>query len=483
MKKVYLLLCLIATLCSCSDSDDLGLDNKKIIGEETYVFERLNFANEQALAEAIESSDISGSSTLTRSAGSRKFISMLDIMPSSTKSIGEEILSYYEVLGYDTLVPNPNFAKLLTPIGELEVGRDVIRITPMGTYKYPVGYEDAFERFIEENPEYIGEQIGDDVYKINENIVLYRTFEENMEDYEIISQGDYEELPDDFFSDDDGLTRSIQTRAVSEPNFNSFQTFSADRKTIVGKLIQNIIGSTKSSTINFSKSRRVKGSFYFYNYGVYGEIGVKGWTDKKNWIGWSKTNCDELWVGWNQVVLKSNIPDYYKQSMKDLQSMVYYPPQYIDVNGKKVNVATLAMPEFKATLKDKVIAQGSKAIHNYLKNELKRPASEWEKAQAFIVATRTELYFIHAPQDLKYKKICELNYVFAQNWMQFMIGWSNKGGFFINQVNQNNANQIGPWLNTITKAFSEKKTTLVGGEVYVCARFGDNWRGMKIVKK
>lgn len=117
--------------------------------------------------------------------------------------------------------------------------------------------------------------------------------------------------------------------------------------------------------MNFSKKRRVRGSFYFYNYGVYAEIGVQGWTDKKNWIGWSKTASDELRVGWDKVVLKKSVPDYYKQSLKDLNSIVYYPPQYMDVNGQRVNVATLAMPDYKNTLKDKVTAQGVKALYDF----------------------------------------------------------------------------------------------------------------------
>ncbi len=67
--------------------------------------------------------------------------------------------------------------------------------------------------------------------------------------------------------------------------------------------------------------------------------------------------------------------------------------------------------------------------------------------------------------------------------MQFTIGWSNTGGFFLGSINQNNYTQLGSWFNTIKDAMNQEKVTLVGGEVYVCARFGNDWRGMKIIKK
>lgn len=294
------------------------------------------------------------------------------------------------------------------------------------------------------------------------------------------SEGDYVELPDNFFEEDEILPYS---KTVPNPDIASFQTFSADRKTWVGKIIQNIIGSTKKSTIKFNRKRRVRGSFYFYNYGVYAEIGVQGHTDKKNWIGWSKTKADELRVGWSQVILKKDVPDYYQQSLKSLQNIIYYPPKYMDINNQRVNVATLAMPDFEPTLKDKILSNGVKAIHSYLKDKLHRPATEWEKALAFIIATRTELYYVSSPQDvIKYNEK-SYTHVFSKQWMEFQIGWSNSNGFFINGINQNNANQISSWMKTISKAFNEKKTTLIAGEVHICARFGNEWRGMKIVKK
>ncbi len=479
MKKLLVFLFSVAFLISCSDVDDFSMEKENNNEESTS--ERLNFADENALELAIESGLNSNANTFVKSAGARRFVSLMSKMPNLRSADGsdEQGTTYYEALGYDSLVPNENLAALLNPVGELEVGKEVIRITPNGTYKFPVGYEEEFNKFIKSNPDEQGVPIEENVNKIGEHIILYKTFNQNLADYDIVSEGDYELLPDV----EDYVTMG-NTKAASEPNFDSFQTFSADRKTWAGKLIQGIIGSTKESTVNFSKKRRVKGSFYFYNYGVYREIGVQGWTDKKNWIGWSKTPSDELRVGWTRVVLKKNIPDFYKQSMKSLNEMVYYPPQYMDVNGQRVNVATLAMPDFKGTFKDKVISQGSKAVFDFLKSELKRPATEWEKAEAFAIATRTELYFVSGTQHVVKYNTKSYTHVFANSWMYFTIGYSNKNGIFFNGINQNNVGNGVAWLNAISSTFNQSgHTSLVSGEVYSCARFGNDWRGMKIVKK
>jgi hypothetical protein len=74
-------------------------------------------------------------------------------------------------------------------------------------------------------------------------------------------------------------------------------------------------------------------------------------------------------------------------------------------------------------------------------------------------------------------------HVFAQTWTSFEIGYNSQSGLFINGINQKNYEKIATWFKAIGKVMSEKKPTLVSGEVYTCARFGNNWRGMRIVKK
>ena len=141
------------------------------------------------------------------------------------------------------------------------------------------------------------------------------------------------------------------------------------------------------------------------------------------------------------------------------------------------------MPDLPVSLKDKIIAKGVKAAYDYIRSKFGQKATDFDKADACILATPSELYFIVDNGDVIKRGEKSYCHVFAKNYMQFTIGWSNTGGFFLGSINQNNYTQLGSWFNTIKDAMNQEKVTLVGGEVYVCARFGNDWRGMKIIKK
>ncbi|MCM1504641.1 MAG: hypothetical protein NC127_05545 [Muribaculum sp.] len=487
MKK-FLFLVLLTVIVACTDNELITPDevysSKSRADEFADSATRLNFSSEDELLYFISN----GSQNEIQTYADKKpiidtnsqFISLVSEMPNDGKA---EKITYYEHLGYDSLVPNMDFAKLLNIRGEIEVGENIIKITQHGTFIYPIDKEDEFIEFFDTNKEFIGDEIEENTYQLTDNITLIRSFRERDEDYTLISEGDYEELPDSYFGDDNELLKTLSRSSVPEPDFNSFKTFSADRQTLVGKIIQNIIGSTKASTINFSKKRRVRGSFYFYNYGVYGEIGVQGWTDKKNWIGWSKTASDELRVGWRHVLLKKSLPDFYKTAMKDVKDYAYMSPQNVSINGKNIKSALLIMPQLPDDLKNKIITQGVKAVYDFLKTKFGNQASSLTKGEACVIATPSDLHIIVNDDDKIRYGTKSYTHVFSKNFMEFTIGWSNTNGFFIGNVTQNNANQIKPWIQTIIEVMNQKKTTLIGGEVYVCARFGDNWRGMKIIKK
>ena len=159
------------------------------------------------------------------------------------------------------------------------------------------------------------------------------------------------------------------------------------------------------------------------------------------------------------------------------------PPQMVEINGSIANAATLIMPDFPSTLKDQVIALGVNAVRDFIKEKFGNKATNFESANACIISTPKELYIIVNDGDIVRYNVKSYTHVFARNYMQFTIGWNNLSGFFLNNVNSSNASQINTWLNVIVDAVNQKNVTLTGGEVYVCARFGENWRGMRIIKK
>ncbi|MDR0834136.1 MAG: hypothetical protein LBN93_08155 [Candidatus Symbiothrix sp.] len=436
-------------------------------------FERLSFSDEQSLLTAIKN----GNSTAIQLRSGKPFISLLSKIPSNNSLRSSDETTYYEVLGYEELIPNPNFARLVNPNGELEVGTQIVKITPEGTYAIPIDKKDQFDALIFSDLQLQGRLIDEHTFDLGDGITLYETFDE-VGDYEVISNGNYVLLPDNQYDN------YVAPQAPSEPNFDQFPTFSPDRHTIVGKLIQSLIGSTKTHTIEFNSKRRIRGKFYFYNYFVYSEIGVSGWTDKKNWIGWSKTDADELRVGWRDMVIKRSIPNEYLKDLKKIQGPIYFPPAYMTIPGydRRVNVATLVVPDYKATLFEKVISIGAKAISDYIKSELKQGATNIDKATGFIIVDKTTVRVITLDESrIKYNED-SYTHVFDSQWnFNFQISWNSQSGFSVGSVHS--LTDAINWGKAIQATLNAQTPTLESGEVYVCGRFGADWRGMRIIKK
>lgn len=407
-------------------------------------------------------------------------------MDPAPAEFGSECESYYEAMGYDTLVPNPNFARLLNIRGEFEVKDSVVRIVPAGTFVFPQKEENYLSSFLDSvsmlNENAIFSEI--DERNLGTKIRYIPTFRKCQDDYMTVS--DYTDfLPDDYFDDADGENSSFLTRSGSiEPDFDSFAVYSNRRHTILGKLIENLIGTSKAETIYYNSKRRIKGSFYAYNYGVYGEIGVKGWTDKKQMIGWHKVKSDELRVGWRNVVIDIPMPSDLKEALKGGKANFYGPPKPVQINEFNVQTATILLPDQPASFWDKILAGGVKALVNFLKSHYDRDKlTEIEKAEAFVVMTPNKLKFVAKDGDVvKYdeKSYC---HVFAREWMEFTVDWSNLEGVSLNGITPNNFDQIMSWVKMGIKLLKREHMTLKSGEVYICARLNDQWRGMKIIRK
>ena len=278
---------------SCKDETYPFIEqgSQQTVFKELNRFERLAFKSSQDLLSAIQmgekrTSKIGQTRSIT-------FESLLSPCNKLTRATGE---NYYEALGYDTLVPNKAFAALLNPLGELQVNDTIYKINHNGTYFFPKEKETQFRNVYKMDS--LGILVGDKLYKLSDGIYRYKTFPDSILEEEI-------DLPDDSWN-----TEDISTRAsVSEPNYNSFPKFNADRHTWLGGIRQGLFGNDKYYNVKFNKKRRVRGRLYAYHYVVYSESGVTGMMQKKNFIGWTKTKADELRIGWKNIILVTKIDD------------------------------------------------------------------------------------------------------------------------------------------------------------------------------
>lgn len=127
------------------------------------------------------------------------------------------------------------------------------------------------------------------MYEIENGIYLYD------------SQRIMEPLDDIYLDDDSGGSESSESSTSSTNPFENISWHNFDAHTWVGTAFQALFGRTKAYTREFSSDRRIRVNFYSVDFKVYSGIGLNVKYQKKNWIGWSKTECEELTWGWEGI--------------------------------------------------------------------------------------------------------------------------------------------------------------------------------------
>ncbi|MDH6309737.1 hypothetical protein M2451_002079 [Dysgonomonas sp. PFB1-18] len=503
MEKLSFLLIILVLVfinLNCTDDNHYSEESTKLLSLKKDVNTRLSFSSSEDLVNVINSGSYnrrlkSAEISEDEETSEDEFVSMLEEVDMNDVFISEELaaliekvapggmleegITYYEALGYDTLVPNVKFAALLNPFGELEVLDEVIKITPEGTYKYPKDKEKEFLQLMASENIIRKDSVGEKVYELAPDILLIDTYQENVDDIVLVDEGECYEIENlDIDLNNWYSTPSLSKPAPIGPDYDSFQTFSDKRKTWAGKIIQNIFQTSVTPTVNFSKDRRIRGKFYHYNWFVYTETGVSGWTDKKNWIGWSKTNADELRIGWRGVVLETKLRDNFSESIQGMQTIRQFPPVKLLVPGAsgELSIIPVYNPDISGSEIVKYAKYGVKPLYNFLKGWLTEP-NQLEKAQAVLVTNRTHMYTIILDEEvIKYNED-KYTHVFA-NQVKFAISLN-----LIDVPGFSSWSDAGRWANSIKETSKMNYPTLKAGEVYTCGRFGNVWRGLKIVKK
>ena len=394
--------------------------------------------------------------------------------PIETLPIGQSLYDQPSYKQYmNVYVPNPQFAKLLNKKGEIVVSDTVYRITPNGTYFFPLNKKQDFENIYSQDSLICGNLISDSdrIYKISDDI--YR-----IDTYHYMRTPEYQR----FVNDDDIETYAASNNVSygSDPDYSKFKTFDMRTENIWQFLVRNIFrGGQHGHTEQFSyEKRRVKGDFYEHDHKFYVETGAQGWTDKKNWIGWSKTESDELRVGWENVLLATKIPDHMAESANKLNNLLESKDTYFTFPDTKllVNARTFVISDLEQSQLKQLLDKGAKEVFNWLKNryKLSMTPSQWDNIQAAMIVSRTHIYQVIKNEDITKYKIEEFNRTFAK---QVTVGID---------LNQNSFSGSFPAIAVnIIKAVVKGTTsqiypTAIGGKVHIAARFGNEWRGMNI---
>ena len=192
----------------------------------------------------------------------------------------EEQQPVYRVFGYDELIPNENFAKLLNIRGEIRVGSRIYKISPKGTYSFP---ESMHQQFLENYHVYEmneGKQIDEKTYEVAPSIIRYNTFEES-ESSAVVYEGKDAE-------------NSCGTKALPSFNWSQYPTYSGAASDYLDNQI----------FIYNMPNRRMKTRVYHHNYLVYQERGAYVKCERGYTFGWRDAVSQNLALTWNNIIMQ-----------------------------------------------------------------------------------------------------------------------------------------------------------------------------------
>lgn len=439
---------------SCSDKIELeNMHERSLQTKSSQPSDILSFSSREEFEQTLALLENSTSVYSTRS-----------LLPENQSLLEQSVYEEY----MDSYVPDPNFARLLNKDGEILINDTVYKITTNGTYYYPLNKRDEFENLFQRNPFMIGTSLSGRLYKISDDIYRYDTFADKRE---------FEENK----SNETSTINASPNRVCygANPDYSVFITQDVTHENVLHLIAKNLFGKHFEPTENFSRNkRRVRGTFYDYNYIIKHQVGVKAWTDKKNWIGWSKTEADEIRIGWEDVLLVTKIPDNYSVSMGKINNLLESKDEYFYYPGTnaRVNTRTFVISDIEQTKLKKLLDKGAKAVFEWLKEryKLSMTPSQWDNIQAAMIVSRTHIYQVIKNEDVTKFKIEEFNRTFAK---QITVGI---------ELNQNSFSGSFPAVavniikGVVKGTTSQVYPTAIGGKVHIAARFGNEWRGMNI---
>ncbi len=394
--------------------------------------------------------------------------------PTNLKS-GE--IDVYNIQGYDTLVPNPEFARLLNIDGEIMVDNIVYKISPYGTYYFPKEKKSRFyEIFNNESDnlksaqiqeELLGQPIDEHTYLIEDDIFRYDTYAQ-------ASNVEYLQVPDEedgeYGGGSGGSSSGGSSSSSSEPNYDSFRTFLYGAQTWFGKAFEGLFGRNKGESVEVSSSRRIKVNFYNYDYVFYEECGATATFQKKNWIGWSGTSADELRVGWYGVKFVVTPPQsvisLYPPNQSKMQGGVR--TDYVPGNTKLWNMVELW--EWDVTDEFNDATKGILDLLESLSKQLNKPVNVVKNYKA----GKIEYYFVN--EELRAYNAEKINQVFT-----------SKVSASISFSPSNPPNSLSGWAQNMATTqiqnFDSFDINLASGNVYGCAKHAGVWKGVRVIKK
>ncbi len=361
----------------------------------------------------------------------------------------------------DTLVEDPAFASVLNDKGEVQVDSTTYRITPYGTFMYLPDKEHQVDQKISELEK--GNTIPETeqkpyLYKVDDGVYRYATFVEARDNTEEYSGG-YGGGSGTNNNASSSSTRDIETHVVS------------NGKTVVGKLIGKAFGFSATYYRYFDSKHRIKFKFSSRNFILFASINAKVKFQKKNGlVGWSKTNCNKIVLGWDGITYDFNTPMPIPQNgntnpWNSRYESDNWAKEYLNnlpVTNKTYlafSIPGFSTKQIKVTSND--VAKMYKGIFDWLKGKLDPTIKQDYLA---IIPNPNEI--ILSKEEFLEKNVSKIGKTFDFTIGQLTFSWNMEGKISIKNF------YVDPMGFTIKSA-----------SLYGVAFYNNKWLGVRIEKR
>lgn len=255
--------------------------------------------------------------------------------------------SVYQLLGYNELVPNEDFARIINIRGEFRVGNTMYKISPRGTYYYPVSDREYFLNNYRLFETIDGVWVGENTFEVAPSILRYNTFS-CLEPTDAIDT-DYIESSD-----------IIGTKALPSFNWANYPTYSGAAKDYLNDQV---------FTYSLPDKRRMKTRVYYHNYVAYKERGAYVKCQKKATIGWKDVVSKELLLIWNNIIVQgSHNPN---EMAPPTGAYMGYHTEKVTYLGQDVNMTEIVGYVIPADQINNVVRGGMATLRSLIKNAVK----------------------------------------------------------------------------------------------------------------
>lgn len=192
-------------------------------------------------------------------------------------------------------------------------------------------------------------------------------------------------------------------------------------------------------------------------------------------IGWSKTNADELRTGWQNVRVRFSLPVEASNLYKCNQVFVGNP-RTINIPAPTGCIDIFGLAEVDKKTFYKYLGKGVKYAWAFLKSKAANLRdTDTPNIDVFAVYSGSDVVVCYPPEFIKKYNEDSYTHVFTKQF-----------GFKISLNPLNLPSSLQDYAKFAAQTFNDSnnlhRATLIGGEVIACARFGNCWGGMKIIK-